>query len=139
MTAAQITRDKPAALTRSRQRASTAGIDDAGRGPRDAPEHRVFRVSLALKGINGAIEIVVGLILLTMSSNSITALTRTLTANSFTQGATYLGIYLLAHGIPKVAVVIAVLRDELWAYPSLIAVVGMFTIYQLYLLYSGFT
>jgi uncharacterized membrane protein len=120
---------------------------------------RVFRVSLTLKGIDGALEIVGGLILLVVSPDSIATLTRTLTqhelsqdphdyiatnvlhaANSLTHGSTtYAGLYLLAHGVAKVAVVIAVLRDELWAYPAMILLLGVFIAYQLYRLYYRVT
>ena len=99
---------------------------------------RVFRVSVSLKGIDGALEIVGGLALLVFSPTSVHALARTLTqhelsqdphdfiarhvlqaAGSLTHGTTvYAGVYLLSHGVAKVALVIAVLRNQLWAYPG---------------------
>src|SRR5262249_3023398 len=41
-------------------------------------------------------------------------------------------VYLLSHGIAKVVLVALVLRDKLWAYPWLIALLLAFIAYQLY-------
>jgi uncharacterized membrane protein len=120
---------------------------------------RVFRISVTLKGVDGALEILGGVILLVVSPSSIASLTRTLTqhelsqdphdyiashvlhaATSLTHGTTtYAGIYLLAHGFAKVGVVVAVLRDVLWAYPAMIGLLGVFIVYQLYRLYYDVT
>src|SRR5437899_294936 len=113
---------------------------------------RVFRISVTLKGIDGALEVVGGLFLLLLSPATINAAVRTLTqhelshdpndfvarhlvhaSRGLTHGTTlYAGIYLLSHGLAKVAVVVAVLRDRLWAYPAMIALLGAFIVYQLY-------
>jgi uncharacterized membrane protein len=55
-------------------------------------------------------------------------LTSTLTVSSTLFGAAYL----LVHGIAKVVLVWAVLRDRLWAYPWLIAFLLVFIGYQAY-------
>ena len=47
---------------------------------------------------------------------------------------TFAAIYLLAHGLVKVVLVGALLRNKLWAYPWLIAVLLAFIVYQLYLI-----
>ncbi len=44
----------------------------------------------------------------------------------------YAGLYLLSHGLAKVAVIIAVLQDRLWAYPAMMALLAAFVAYQLY-------
>jgi uncharacterized membrane protein len=113
---------------------------------------RAFRISVTLKGVDGALEIVGGVILLVVSPTSIAALTKTLTlhelsqdphdfiatnllhaAGTLTRGSSvFAGVYLLGHGIAKVAVVIGVLREERWAYPTMIALLGAFIAYQLY-------
>jgi uncharacterized membrane protein len=55
------------------------------------------------------------------------------TATHLTHGTTLFGaIYLLSHGIAKVALVALVLRDKLWAYPWLIGLLLAFIVYQLY-------
>ncbi|TML14431.1 MAG: DUF2127 domain-containing protein [Actinobacteria bacterium] len=46
---------------------------------------------------------------------------------------------MLSHGIAKVVLVIAVLRNQLWAYPSMIVLLGAFIAYQLYRLAYHFT
>lgn len=48
-------------------------------------------------------------------------------------------IYLLSHGIAKVVLVIALLRNQLWAYPWMVALLGVFIVYQLYRLSYGFS
>jgi uncharacterized membrane protein len=113
---------------------------------------RLFRVSVALKGLDGALEVVGGALLLVLSPGSIDHLARSVTQHELSQDpqdfiarnllratgglrhgpAIYAGIYLLSHGAAKVAVVIAVLRDRLWAYPAMIALLGAFILYQLY-------
>jgi uncharacterized membrane protein len=44
----------------------------------------------------------------------------------------FLAIYLLSRGVIKLALVIALLKNQLWAYPAAIAVLGAFMIYQTY-------
>jgi uncharacterized membrane protein len=41
-------------------------------------------------------------------------------------------LYLLSHGIVKIVLVVALLRNQLWAYPWMIAFLGIFIAYQLY-------
>src|SRR5205807_8360202 len=57
-------------------------------------------------------------------------------AGQLTHGSTlFAAVYLLSHGIAKVVLVVALLRDQLWAYPATIALLGAFIVYQLYRLY----
>ena len=61
-------------------------------------------------------------------------------ASQLSRSTTIFGaIYLLSHGIAKVVLVVALLRGELWAYPWLIALLGVFIVYQLYRLSYGFS
>lgn len=54
-------------------------------------------------------------------------------AGHLTRGTTlFAAIYLLSHGLAKVVLVVAVLREQLWAYPGMIALLGAFIAYQLY-------
>jgi uncharacterized membrane protein len=41
-------------------------------------------------------------------------------------------VYLLLHGVVKVILVAALLKNALWAYPWTIALLGVFIVYQLY-------
>jgi uncharacterized membrane protein len=115
---------------------------------------RTFAVGIILKGLNGIIEVVGGLLLLVATPESIgrivTALTRRelaqdpsdflatrllhlSAANTLTPGGLrFAAIYLLAHGLVKVVLVVAVLRGRLWAYPWMIGFLILFIGYQLY-------
>lgn len=116
---------------------------------------RAFLVTLILKGVDGALELVAGVALLLVSPAQLEAVARSLTrhelredphdpiANALVHYATTLNvsattfgaIYLLAHGIVKVVLVFAVLRDKLWAYPWLIGFLVVFIGYQVYELF----
>ena len=118
--------------------------------PRTTLLDRVFQVSLTVKGLDGVLELVGGVLLLLVSPRQIGDLARLLTqheliedpgdvvANTmlhFTNGlsvsASFFGaIYLLLHGAVKVVLVWAVLRDMLWAYPWMIAFLIAFIAYQ---------
>ena len=113
---------------------------------------RTFRVSVTLKGLDGVLETIGGLVLLFVSPSTINHLARTLTqhelshdphdfiarhilrsAGHLTHGATlFAAVYLLSHGLAKIVLVAAVLREKLWAYPGLILLLGAFIAYQLY-------
>jgi uncharacterized membrane protein len=115
---------------------------------------RTFRIGLLLKAADGVLEIVGGVLLLIVSPSTIDRIARSLTAHELSQdphdrlaqyilhttghlssGATlFAAIYLLSHGVSKVILVVLVLRDKLWAYPWLIALLGAFIVYQLYVL-----
>ena len=117
---------------------------------------RTFRVSVALKGLDGLLEVVGGIALLFVSPSSINRIVRALTAHELAQdptdfvarhllhsasqlsrGATVYGaVYLLAHGVAKVVLVGLVLRNKLWAYPWMIALLLVFIVYQVYQLTS---
>ena len=98
---------------------------------------KIFRVSLILKGLDGVLELVGGMLLLVLTPAQIGSALRLLTqhelsedprdlvanalvrlAGTLTVSATLFGAaYLLLHGTVKVILVWAVLRDKLWAYP----------------------
>jgi uncharacterized membrane protein len=112
--------------------------------------NRTFFVSLILKGVDGAVELVGGVALLLITPGQIAAAARALTRHELREdpgdlvanavikytstlsvSATVFGaVYLLVHGIVKVFLVIAVLRNKLWAYPALIAFLVAFIGYQ---------
>ena len=111
-----------------------------------------FKVGLVLKGLDGVLEVAGGTLLLFLSPHAIQHLARALTAHELAQDphdliARYLlhttahlntaitifgAIYLLSHGIAKIVLVALVLKDKLWAYPWLIALLLAFIAYQLY-------
>jgi uncharacterized membrane protein len=111
-----------------------------------------FKISLYLKGLDGLLETIGGILLLLISPEQINHFARWLTqgelsqdphdfiANHILRTAHHLtgsslafgAAYLLSHGIVKIFLVYEVLRDHLWAYLALIAVTGLFVIYQVY-------
>lgn len=119
----------------------------------------LFRCSVALKGLNALFEIVGGIALWFISPQQIVRWTKLLTGSELMQepgdfissylrhvasrisigGEHFVVAYLLAHGVIKLFLVIALLKDKLWGYPAAIAVFGGFMLYQIYLLalYGG--
>ena len=119
--------------------------------PRDLLD-RTFEVGIVLKGLDGVLEVVGGLLLLVVSPVTINRLVTSLTqhelsevphdflashllrtAHGLTGSALLFGaVYLLAHGVVKVILVAALLWNQLWAYPWIIGFLGVFFVYQLY-------
>jgi uncharacterized membrane protein len=113
---------------------------------------KTFKIGLVLKGLDGVLEFVGGILLLFLSPSAINHLVRGLTAHELSEdphdvvarylvhtaahlnhGTTLFGaIYLLSHGIAKIVLVALVLRNKLWAYPWLIGLLLAFIVYQLY-------
>jgi uncharacterized membrane protein len=119
--------------------------------PRDLLD-QTFQVGIILKGLDGVLEVIGGLLLLLVSPATIdrvvTGLTQhelsedphdvlatnlLKTAHGLTGSAVLFGaVYLLAHGVVKVVLVAALLKNQLWAYPWMIGFLGVFIVYQLY-------
>jgi len=117
----------------------------------------VFEVGIVLKGLNGLLELVGGVLLLIVSPAAIKGVVRTLTEGELSEdphdliatrllhtaggltgvGLTFGAVYLLLHGVVKVTLVIALLRNKLWAYPWMIAMLLAFIAYQGYLIVLG--
>jgi uncharacterized membrane protein len=113
---------------------------------------KAFRISLYLKGLDGILEIIGGVLLLIIKPEQINHLARWLTEGELSEnphdfianhilktahdltgaGLIFGAIYLLSHGIAKVFLIIQVFRDRLWAYKALIVVIGLFVVYQVY-------
>ncbi|CAI9411425.1 DUF2127 domain-containing protein [Aestuariimicrobium sp. T2.26MG-19.2B] len=133
-------------------------LDSVSTGSDHTLLDRTFRVSLLLKGLNGVLELVGGLALLLVGPGQLHAIATALThrelmedpgdflANTLVRLASRLdlsaqlfaAIYLLVHGVVKVVLVLAVLRDRLWAYPWLIATLIAFIGYQTFELFRSF-
>src|SRR5581483_3161259 len=117
--------------------------------PRTAID-KAFRISLYLKGLDGALETIGGILLFFVKPDQVNHFARWLTqgqlsrdpddwlanhivksAHNLTGASLIFGaIYLLAQGIIKVVLVYQVFHDRVWAYLALIAVIGLFAIYQ---------
>ncbi|MBS0274115.1 MAG: DUF2127 domain-containing protein [Proteobacteria bacterium] len=112
----------------------------------------LFRVSVSLKGLDAAFEIVGGAALLAVSptfilraiafitQNELAEDPRDLVANYALTAAEHLSIgtehfaayYLISHGVIKLALVVALLEKRLWAYPLAVIVFAAFIAYQIY-------
>ncbi len=111
-----------------------------------------FRVSVFLKGVHSVIEIIGGVLLLIIPPNVFIHIGVWLTQEELLEDshdliANYLlhassglslgttifgGLYLLSHGVIKIILVLALLKNKLWAYPWSLFVLGLFIVYQVY-------
>jgi uncharacterized membrane protein len=98
---------------------------------------RAFAVGIILKGIDGVLEVMGGFLLLVVSPGTIDQVSRALTQHELSEDphdflATHLlhaagsltgsslqfdAAYLLLHGVVKIVLVAALLKDKIWAYP----------------------
>jgi uncharacterized membrane protein len=119
---------------------------------REKTIHRIFDVSVALKGFHALIEILGALALYLVSTETIIGVINRYSQNELVEDphdfvATHLlkfaegfsvekhdfyAFYLLSHGLVKLVVVAGLLREKLWAYPASFVVFGAFIAYQLY-------
>jgi len=119
--------------------------------PRDLLD-RAFEITIIAKGLDGVLEVVGGLLLLVVTPATINRLLLSVTQHELSQdphdylathvlhyaqglnrGTVVFGaLYLLSHGMVKVILVAALLRNQIWAYPWMIAFLGIFILYQLY-------
>ena len=112
---------------------------------------RTFNVALVLKGLDGLLELVGGILLFVVSPASLNELAQRLTEHELTQDPhdfiahhllkltsnlhhtqTFGAIYLLLHGVVKLVIVIGLLRREHWSYYFAFVFLGGFVIYQIY-------
>jgi uncharacterized membrane protein len=120
---------------------------------------RTFRISIALKGLDGLLEVIGGIVLLFVSPARLQTWAKSLTAHELAQDphdfiarhllnsasqlshstTLFAAVYLLTHGLAKIVLVVALLRGQLWAYPWMIALLAAFIIYQVYRLSYRFS
>lgn len=113
---------------------------------------KAFEVGIILKGLDGILEVVGGLLLLFIKPAFISHLADVLTQHELSQdphdfiashilhstqtldqGALlFAAVYLLSHGISKIILVAEILRNRLWAYLGLIYLTLGFIVYQTY-------
>ncbi len=114
--------------------------------------HRFFELGVIVKGIDGALEIVGAVLLFVVKPGWIRHVATALTWHELSEdphdliarhvlqaarrlsarGEIFASVYLLVHGVVKVALVWALLRTKLWAYPVAIAIFTAFGVYQVY-------
>ncbi len=118
----------------------------------DDPLDRLFEVGIILKGLDGLLETLGGLLLLAVTPATLTSWVTRLTRHELSEdphdliaghllgyahgltgtAVTLAALYLIAHGVVKIVLVAALLRNRLWAYPWMIAFLLLFIAYQLY-------
>ncbi len=100
--------------------------------------HKLFRFSIALKAINGVIEVIIGAFLLFISSQKVVSFVQTaarqelienphdfisayffnLSQNFSLSTQHFVAIYLLVNGIIKIVLIAGLWRGKTWAYPT---------------------
>lgn len=115
----------------------------------------LYRVGVGIKGFDGLVEVVAGVALLiapglvhaTLSTifgathlhhghtaQFIAGYVARLDADAARSGLTFLIVFLIGHGTVKLVLVYCLLRRLVWAYPYALGLLGMFLLYQVYVL-----
>jgi uncharacterized membrane protein len=112
-----------------------------------------FEASLLLKGLFALFETIGGILAYFVTQEFLLNLVQTVTqqelaedprdlvANYLMHQAEHLSVsaqhfaalYLLSHGVIKLALIVGLLQKKQWCYPAAIVVFGLFILYQLYL------
>ena len=120
---------------------------------------KTYEIGLLIKGFDGTMELLGALFLLLVPSSAITRLTHFLVDTELNHDphdfiathVLHLGtklaegrhvfaiLFLLTHGTVKVGLVVALLRQKLWAYPLALVALSAFLMYQIYLLITQTT
>lgn len=111
-----------------------------------------FDIGVWLKGVDGALEVLAGALLLLVSKDQIVHAVRWLigtdliedpngfianhmrhaAANLSVHAHYFAGLYLAGHGVIKIGLVIGLLRDKRWSYPAAVVFLLLFIGYQAY-------
>jgi len=114
--------------------------------------HVLFDISLIGKAVDGVLEIVGGVVLFFVNPAQLSWMVRILTQHELSEDPhdmiaglllrsvqhlstgtqVFAALFLLWHGVVKVGLVLALLRKQLWAYPTAIVAFGVFLAYQVY-------
>jgi len=114
---------------------------------------RVYKIGVAIKGFDGLVELVAGILLLAAPQVLHTALQAVsgealehhgrfmayisenvahIDTDLSKSGLLFIAIFLISHGVVKLALVYALLKEIVWAYPYALVVLSGFFIYQVY-------
>jgi len=114
--------------------------------------HKIFRISLFLKGIYSLFELILGIILLIISSEKIASFIAAIFKHELIEDPSdviattlinffnhfspslklFIALYLIIHGAIKVGLVSGLWLQKLKAYPIAIAIFFLFIAYQVY-------
>lgn len=127
------------------------GATPAAERPRHDLLDTTFNITLLLKGLDGLLELVGGILLIVVSPQTIDHFAHRLTQHELSQDPhdfvahhllrltanlhntqTFGAAYLLTHGLVKIVIVIGLLRREHWAYYVAFVFLGGFVVYQIY-------
>lgn len=118
---------------------------------------KTYEIGIAIKGIDGILELIGGILVLALSPHAITGITKYLTEDALAENPhnfiaphilhageklasghnLFAAAFLLTHGLVKVVLVTCLLLNKLWAYPWAIGVLIVFLIVQVYQLVVG--
>ncbi len=111
-----------------------------------------FRISILIKGAISLAEIVGGVLIFFVPLSAVTDFVSQLAQSELLEdpddfiathslalaqqfaltSTTFIALYLLVRGGIKLLLIVALLKNQLWAYPSSLVVLGLFVVYQLY-------
>lgn len=112
---------------------------------------KLFRVAVLLKGLDGATQLVAGVLLIFLSPTTVNRLAHAVVTRDLlgpptgplaghfevavqhfvTGGRTFVIAYLIAHGLIKLVLVIALLRKIMPMYPVAMTALGLFVLFEL--------
>jgi uncharacterized membrane protein len=113
---------------------------------------KTYEIGILIKGIDGVLELIGGVLVLVVPPHTIDAILRFLTQHELSRdphdfvathilayghelergSTTFAAVFLLTHGLVKVVLVASLLRNKLWAYPFALVTLGLFIVYQIY-------
>ena len=111
-----------------------------------------FRTGITVKGIDGVLETIGGVLFLIFPPSKMNAIVKILSQHELSHdphdfiaihvlrlsekllsgNKLFAALYLLSHGLTKVILVVALWMNALWAYPLTIVVFAAFSFYQMY-------
>lgn len=114
--------------------------------------HRLFQVAVVVKGIDGVLEFIGGVLLLFVSPTALHRLVIMLTQHELAEEPDdwlaltlrnlaeafsvetrhFASAYLIGHGILKIFLAASLLRERLWAFPLALSVLTVFVAYQVH-------
>jgi uncharacterized membrane protein len=114
--------------------------------------HRLFQVGVVLKGLDGVLEVVGGILLAVVGPAGVSRLVALLTQHELSEDprdlvarwilehfshigagtAHFAAAYLLVHGVVKLALVGGLIRERIGIFPWALGFLGLFILYQGY-------
>jgi uncharacterized membrane protein len=113
--------------------------------------HRLFELAIFVKGVDGALETIGGLLILFVPLRSLDTVVRWLMTHELNEShdrlanaaehlldslsldtKLFASMYLVGHGLVKIFLVYALWREKLWAFPAALWFIALFVVYQLY-------